>query len=95
MPLAATLKQAGLRFDAQAANAHIGRWLIEVANHRVHATTRERPDARMPTERAALMSLPAPSASSLPAVPTFERPVPVQSLQHPLSVYNALLEVRT
>ncbi|MBV6307401.1 IS21 family transposase, partial [Candidimonas humi] len=94
VPLAATLKQAGLRFDAQAANSHIGRWLIEVANHRVHATTRERPQARMPAEQAALMSLPALSAS-LPSVPVLERPIPVQSLQHPLSVYNALLEVRT
>ena len=64
VPLAATLKQTGLQFDAQAANAHIGRWLIEVANHRIHATTGERPDARMPIERAALISLPAMSASS-------------------------------
>ncbi|MDA0825869.1 MAG: IS21 family transposase [Proteobacteria bacterium] len=93
VPLAATLKQTGLQFDAQAANAHIGRWLIEVANHRIHATTGERPDARMPIERAALMSMPAMSASR-PAVPLPKRPIPVQSLQHPLSVYNTLLEMR-
>lgn len=93
VPLAVTLKQAGLRFDVQAANAHIGRWLIEVANHRIHATTRERPEVRMPTERAALMSLPAwgPSQST---TSVFTRPMPMQSLQHPLSVYNALLEER-
>jgi hypothetical protein len=28
------------------------------------------------------------------AVGTNRRPVPLESLQHPLSVYNALLEVR-
>jgi hypothetical protein len=30
---------------------------LEVANHRVHATTRERPDHRSPKEEAALMAL--------------------------------------
>src|SRR5690606_7665133 len=46
VPLAATLKQAGLRFDVTAANAHIGRWLTEVADQRLHGTTRERPAKR-------------------------------------------------
>src|SRR5204863_446313 len=52
VPLAATLKQSALKLDADAANAHIGRWINEVANCRVHATTRERPDRRMFIERA-------------------------------------------
>ena len=34
VPLAATLKSAGLKLDAAAANAQIGRWLTEVANAR-------------------------------------------------------------
>lgn len=93
VPLAATLKQAGLRLDVQAANAHIGRWLLEVANHRVHATTRERPDHRLPKEQAALMALPELDMAAGPT-PSNGRVVPVQSLQHPLSVYNALLEIR-
>src|SRR6185312_11228989 len=36
VPLAATLRQAGLRLDVEAANAHVGRWLTEVANTRLH-----------------------------------------------------------
>ncbi|KWI84515.1 hypothetical protein WM09_20020 [Burkholderia ubonensis] len=40
VPLAATLKQSGLTLDVDAANAHIGRRLTEIANVRVHATTR-------------------------------------------------------
>lgn len=92
VPLAASLKQAGLRFDVTAANAHIGRWLTEVADQRVHGTTGERPAKRLQEERQALLALPAQQRSI--AVPTVSRrPVPRESLQHPLSVYNALLEV--
>ena len=92
VPLAATLKCSGLKLDAVAANVHIGRWLAEVANARVHATTRERPDRRLVLERAALLPLPNRTPLSLPA-PHSTWPVPVESLQHPLSVYEALLEV--
>jgi transposase InsO family protein len=93
VPLGATLKQSSLKLDAEAANAHVGRWLNDVANCRVHATTRERPDRRLLLERSALMPLPAlpPStASPIRGLP----PIPVESLQHPLSVYNELLEQR-
>src|ERR1700737_1499257 len=38
-PLAATLKTAGLVLDVLTANAHIGRWLDEVAHVRIHGTT--------------------------------------------------------
>ncbi len=47
VPLAATLKSAGLKLDVEAANAHIGRWLSEVANAREHATTGEQPAVRL------------------------------------------------
>jgi transposase len=94
VPLAATLRAAGLRLDAPAANAHIGRWLAEVANARVHGTTGERPDRRLAIERAALMPLPARAKAVTPATTPSRRPMPVESLQHPLSVYEALLEVR-
>jgi hypothetical protein len=92
VPLAATLKSAGWKLDVAAANAHVGRWLTEVANARVHATTGERPDRRLALERSALLPLPqgvgrdsAPASASI-------RPIPLESLQHPLSVYDALLE---
>ena len=92
VPLAATLKSAGLKLDVATANAHIGRWLSEVANARVHATTGERPDRCLTLERSALLPLPSQSAQTLLA-PASIRPLPIESLQHPLAVYDALLEV--
>jgi transposase len=92
VPLAATLKQAGLRLDVDAANAHVGRWLTDVANARIHATTKERPDRRLMIERLALLLLPEGATIPLPRPATL-RPLPVESLQHPLSVYNELLEL--
>jgi len=93
VPLAATLKASGLRLDAAAANMHVGRWLTEVANARVHATTQQRPDRRLTMERAALMPLPA-DGSAVATRPTSRLPVPFESLQHPLSVYEDLVQVR-
>lgn len=90
VPLAATLKSSGLRLDAVAANVHIGRWLNEVANARVHATTKERPDRRLALERAALQPLPT-SVVVAPPAPRSCLPLPIESLQHPLSVYDSLL----
>ena len=63
-----------------------------MANARVHATTDERPDRRLALERSALLPLPRLSRDSVPA-PVSVRPMPIESLQHPLSVYEALLEV--
>ena len=94
VPLAATLKQSGLKLDVDAANAHIGRWINDVANCRVHATTRERPDRRMVIERVALLPLPTMFGSAPQPTPTSLQPVPIESLQHPLSVYDELLEIR-
>ena len=93
VPLSATLKQAGLRFDVDVANAHVGRWLIEVANCRIHGTTQERPDRRMVAERSAMLCLPEGRCVVSPA-PAGQHPMPVESLQHPLSVYNDLLEMQ-
>jgi transposase len=93
VPLAATLKQSGLKLDLDAANAHIGRWINEVANCRVHATTKERPDRRLAIERAALLPLPSEPGSPPRSAPPDRQPLPVESLQHPLSVYDKLLEI--
>ena len=92
VPRAATLKSAGLKLDVAAPNAHVGRWLSEVANVRVHATTGERPARRLTLERSALLPLPAKSGQTISA-PASTRPLPIESLQHPLGVYDALLEV--
>lgn len=94
-PLAATLRSAGLKLDVATANAHLGRWLEEVAHQRLHGTTGEKPAVRLAEERAALIPLPACTVEA-PAAPARRagHALPHESLQHPLSVYEALLEVR-
>lgn len=90
VPLAATLEASGLRLDVQLANVHVRRWLDEVANARVHATTKAVPAMRLAEERAVMLPAPALKAPA----PIQQRVVlPVESLQHPLAVYDALLEV--
>lgn len=91
-PLAATLKQAGLQLDVSTANAHIGPWLTEVANQRRHGTTGDIPAVRLQQELSHLLPLPSRSPTTVPPMAT-DRPMPRESLQHPLSVYQALLEV--
>ena len=92
LPLATTLKQAGIPLDVEVANAHIGPWLERVANRRVHATTGEVPAEQLVLERTYLRPLPMPvvpmpvQPRRLPRVPT-----PIESLQHPLSMYEQLL----
>lgn len=95
VPLAATLKQAGLKLDLTAANSHIGPWLQNVANARVHGTTGEVPNVRLQLEREKLQALPV-SVAAIPSIRVARGslvPMPYESLQHPLSVYDSLLEV--
>ena len=95
VPLAATLRQSGLKLDLTATNAHIGPWLQNVANARIHGTTGEVPNVRLQLEREKLQPLPVSVAASLPirVARTASVPMPYESLQHPLSVYDSLLEV--
>jgi transposase len=95
VPLAATLKQSGLKLDVAAANAHIGPWLQKVANARVHGTTGEVPNARLELERTKLQPLPITVQAASPIAVSRRTvvPLPYESLQHPLSVYQSLLEV--
>lgn len=91
VPFVATQQQAGVMPDKHSANAAVARWLREVANARVHATTLEIPAERLITERAKLQGLPAPyrgrSARSALAAPERKR---VIGYQHPLSIYDEL-----
>ncbi|WP_050382180.1 IS21 family transposase [Bradyrhizobium pachyrhizi] len=89
VPLAARLHATGLKLTAEVANAHVRRWLDEVANARVHATTKAVPLRRLAEERAVM--LPAPVLKAAARTP-LQQPIPVESLQHPLAVYDALLE---
>lgn len=92
VPFVATMRQAGLTPDKHAANAAVARWLREVANARVHATTQEVPADRLLIEQPKLQRLPPPYAGrtvrSLPAPEPRKR---VLGYQHPLSVYDDLL----
>lgn len=88
VPLAATLEAGGLRLDVDVANAHVRRWLDEVANARRHATTDAIPALRLIEERAVM--LPAPSLVAAPMVRQ-RVALPIESLQHPLAIYDELL----
>lgn len=91
-PLAATLKSARLLLDVLTANAHVGRWLHDVANQRIHATTQEQPVVRLAKEQHHFLPLPE---ASIPLPARAVRPLgialPIESFQHPLAVYDQLL----
>jgi len=91
VPFVASMRQLGLEPDKRSANAAVSRWLLEVANARVHATTDEVPAERLVIERARLQALPAAyggrSARSLASAPAKA----MLGYQHPLAVYDALL----
>lgn len=91
-PLAATLKQAGLALDVSTANVHIGPWLQDIANQRSHGTTGEVPTIRLQQELPHFLPLPQALPVSAGTTAT-ARPMPLESLQHPLSVYEDLLEL--
>jgi transposase len=57
VPFVASMRQAGLKPDKHAANAAVARWLREVANVRVHATTNEIPAERLIIEAQKLQPL--------------------------------------
>ena len=108
VPLVVQLKQGGLVLDAATANTQVRVWLNEVANVRIHGTTGERPVARLAEERAALQPLAPPWRGDIagarpqreaPEAAPSARPVVVlkhidstQPVQHPLAVYDQLLD---
>ncbi len=79
--------------DVAQANREVQPWLQDVANCRIHATLKERPVDRFATEREALRPLPLPYAGQcqrfvIKAATQIAVPTPIESLQHPLSVYE-------
>jgi hypothetical protein len=64
-----------------------------VANVRMHATTGEKPNMRLVIERQHLAPLPILAHTPPPTRVTRRavRPMPFESLQHPLSTYEQLL----
>jgi transposase len=97
VPLASQMAAEGVVVDRSAANLAAGRWLREVANARVHATTGAVPAERLEVERAALLPVPSPYGG-LTRPPSADPPLvslgrPLVGLQHPLAVYDALFTV--
>jgi transposase len=90
LPLASRLEASGLWLDVDVANPHVRRWLDEVANVRIHGTTGVAPMTLLPDERAVM--LPAPALKASPSVAR-RVAMPIESLQHPLSVYDELLSI--
>jgi len=95
VPLIAQLKQAGLTLDVQTANVEVLKWLRDVANVRTHQTTQAVPLAQWQQERGVLQPLPrSAQVRALPRPAEGRRPQRFEpiDLQHPLSVYEAMLQ---
>ncbi|GAO97653.1 integrase core domain protein [Caedimonas varicaedens] len=98
-PLASRLKSAGLTLDVQTANMEVLKWLKETANQRVHGTTKEVPLERLERERSTLQPLGLPYRGDVSLARCVKEPeikapewAPHNPLQHPLSVYDRILE---
>jgi transposase len=96
VPLKTRIKPALV--DVATANREVRQWLRDIANVRVHGTTKEQPVMRWQYERAMLLPLPPRYSGArldveIPAN-SIVVPIPMESLQHPLSRYHDLaLEV--
>ncbi len=95
-PLSTKLASADLKMDVDTANIKSIQWLNDVANLRIHDTTKEQPMARLIKERVALKALPFEPIQEI-AVKAQEVIMPLnfdpQPLHHDLSVYNELCQV--
>lgn len=81
--------------DPITGNREVAIWLSDVANARVHATLNERPCDRFIIEHPALQALPMPygglsvrAAQSQKVQLHWQVPTPIESLQHPLNMYD-------
>lgn len=93
-PLASRLKGMGLKLDCELANDEVKRWLRDVANCRVHATTGKVPIEVIEEEKLYLLPLSRSYPGLKAATPVLNSGLRQEgfSFQHPLSVYQALLE---
>ena len=96
VPLISRYRQLDQVLDIEALNLEFARWLAITANARIHATTTEIPSERLEREHGALQSLPPTRLTRQPRAQRTDQTIitrfPVESLQHPLSVYEDLLE---
>ena len=94
VPLISRYKQLGEPLTLEILNLEFARWLALTANSRTHGTTGEIPEQRLAQE--GLQALPPAYAGGLPRSGQLRHALvtqfPVETLQHPLSVYEQLLE---
>jgi transposase len=97
LPLVTRYAQLGQPLDLATLNFEFARWLAVTANVRTHGTTGEIPAERLHQERKALQGLPPAYLSGQPRAGQVEHHFisgfSAEPLQHPLSVYEELLEV--
>jgi len=96
VPLISRYQQLSLPLDLEGLNLEFARWLAVTANARKHGTTGEVPSARLIEERLSLQPLPPSLLTgeprSTPPGRSLRTEFPMEQLQHPLSVYQDLLE---
>ena len=87
-----TRLQAHTPLDVNTANVEVLKWLRDIANARKHATTQCRPLDRLAAEQERMLPY-EPRLVSLEAAARvrLHTPLPIESLQHPLSVYAELV----
>lgn len=87
-----TRLQADVALDADTANVEVLKWLRDVANVRQHQSIGARPVDRLEADQQAMLPFePAMARIEATARVRLRTPLPVESLQHPLSVYGELL----
>lgn len=87
-PLESRLKGQGIILDADIADAHVGAWLRDVANSRIHAETKAQPIERFVPDAAHLLSRSPVWTEPAPAIPADLRNITVP--QHDLEIYDAI-----
>jgi len=102
-PLAARYSELGLSVDVELANAEVNRWLKDVANVRVHGTTKKIPLEEMALEQSHLQRVPEDwqdiEALSILLVQKEPKAIVIApdfthettALQHDLAIYDELL----
>lgn len=87
---------AGLKVDVETANWQVNQWLKEIANQRLHATTKAIPFVRLEEEKLCLQPLPFPYQGKIARVAledeSFLQGHHYKPLQHSLTVYQQILE---
>lgn len=93
-PLSTKLMAANLSLDVSTANSELTQWLDDIANQRIHDTTKEKPAERLKREQPSLQSLPP---KLLPVTPLQSEILPIHPIEfdahplhHQLSVYEQL-----